>query len=116
MDKFLDVNIKQIFTNDPLLWLWLLLGVVFFIGLGILLSWIFGKPVLKFYIDGDVRSVVPKKRGERIEVPIDLTEYAWFIDKSLTNALDEGEFVKKRVTCLYTDSAHIIQMENKGKK
>lgn len=107
MEYILENPIKQIFVNDPLLWLWLLLGVVGLVVLGVVLSWFFGKPVLKLYINGEVRSVIPKKRGEKIEIPVDLTEFEWFLDKGLTKKLEVGQTVKKRVVCLYTNSEHV---------
>ena len=108
MEKLLDIDsIKQVFIDDPLLWLWLLLGVVGLVVVGVVLSWFFGKPVLKFYIDGEVKAIYPKKRGEKVEIPIGLTEYEWFVDKKLSKALDENMIVKKRVIRLYSDSLHV---------
>ena len=83
MKTLLEFKINQVFFNDPLLWLWLMLGVIGLVGLGLLLSWFFGRPVLKFYVDGEVKSMLPCKRGEKIAIPIDLQEYKWFWNKEM---------------------------------
>ena len=107
MKTLLEFKINQVFFNDPLLWLWLMLGVIGLVGLGLLLSWFFGRPVLKFYVDGEVKSMLPCKRGEKLAIPIDLQEYKWFWNKEMTIPVVGNEIVKKRVMCLYSDSAHM---------
>lgn len=93
--------------SDPLIWLWLLLGAVGVVGLGILLSWFFGKPVVKFYIDGEVVSVRPYEKGKKFSLPIDLTEYEWFLDKEQTTPLPQDFVAQKRVVSLYSSVNHI---------
>ena len=109
MSTILKFKINQIFNFDPLLWLWLLLGVVGLIALGILLSWFFGKPVIKFYIDGDVKNIVSCKRNDKPSIPIELSEYIWYEDKTLTKKVNLSSKIKKRVTCLYSGSEKIIE-------
>ena len=93
---------------DPLFWLWALLGAVVLIVLGVLISWFWGKPVVKFFIDGQCETIVPIARGEKVVVPIELSEYSWFLDKNLKSPFPKELLSKKRVLNLYTSKGHVI--------
>lgn len=104
MKCVLLASITQTFKEDPLLWLWLFLGVVGLVLLGICISWFWGKPVVIFYIDKEVKSIIPFSRGEKFVIPIELTEYKWFLDKDCKIPLPSDVVVKKRVNRFYTKS------------
>lgn len=94
-------------VEDPLFWLWALLGAVVLIAAGILISWFLGKPVEKFFLDGDCVTIIPIARGEKMSVPIEMTEYNWFLDKAMQKPVPEDYIIKKRIVNFYSSKAHV---------
>ena len=101
-------NVTEI-VEDPLFWLWALIGVAVLIGIGILISWFCGKPVVKFILDGECITILPISRGDKLIVPIDLAEYKWFSDKKMQCQLSRDVIIRKRVMCVYSSKDHLLK-------